>query len=212
MKDVRVDFRFRNALLYNALHDRFQSAANVINRKSLGCLSLAAKLLGLPYGQLLDLVNLRSSPKRKRGTWRPIALTLAAALDSTPELLFPDTLYAEAIPSKCFIEIDSSEVMSLTSRVVKQLSDGSDVEVAIDTGRRDLALRSVLQTLDSREETVLKMRYGLQEDGREYTLDEIGQLLSVSPERVRQIEAKALRQMRHPERTRPLFRFAHIPA
>jgi len=62
---------------------------------------------------------------------------------------------------------------------------------------------AVLQTLSEREREILKQRYGLV-DGRERTLEEIGQDLKVTRERVRQIEAKALRKMRHPERRRQL--------
>jgi len=62
---------------------------------------------------------------------------------------------------------------------------------------------AVLQTLTQREREILKQRYGLV-DGRERTLDEIGRDLKVTRERVRQIEAKALRKMRHPERRRQL--------
>jgi RNA polymerase primary sigma factor len=64
-------------------------------------------------------------------------------------------------------------------------------------------ISAVLQTLSGREREILEQRYGLV-DGRERTLEEIGQHLNVTRERVRQIEAKALRKMRHPERRRQL--------
>src|SRR5262245_52069491 len=57
----------------------------------------------------------------------------------------------------------------------------------------------VLNTLTPREERVLKMRFGL-EDGTEHTLEEVGQKFGVTRERIRQIEAKALRKLRHPSR------------
>ena len=60
-------------------------------------------------------------------------------------------------------------------------------------------LEEVLDTLSPREATVLKLRYGL-EDGRAYTLEEVGSKLEVTRERIRQIEAKALRKLRHPSR------------
>ena len=74
----------------------------------------------------------------------------------------------------------------------------------------NLNLRSqtsqVLQSLSPREEKVIKMRFGL-EDGNEHTLEEVGQRFAVTRERIRQIEAKALRKLRHPRRSRRLQAF-----
>jgi RNA polymerase primary sigma factor len=64
----------------------------------------------------------------------------------------------------------------------------------------------VLRTLTPREERVIKMRFGL-EDGSEHTLEEVGQSFAVTRERIRQIEAKALRKLRHPSRSRKLRAF-----
>ena len=61
----------------------------------------------------------------------------------------------------------------------------------------------VLSTLTPREERIIKMRFGL-EDGTEHTLEEVGQNFGVTRERIRQIEAKALRKLRHPSRNRRL--------
>ena len=65
---------------------------------------------------------------------------------------------------------------------------------------------SVLKTLTPREEKVIKMRFGVG-DGSEHTLEEVGQNFAVTRERIRQIEAKALRKLRHPSRSRKLRAF-----
>ena len=65
---------------------------------------------------------------------------------------------------------------------------------------------SVLKTLTPREGKVIKMRFGL-DDGSEHTLEEVGQSFAVTRERIRQIEAKALRKLRHPSRSRKLRAF-----
>jgi RNA polymerase primary sigma factor len=65
---------------------------------------------------------------------------------------------------------------------------------------------SVLKTLTPREEKVIKMRFGVG-DGSEHTLEEVGQNFAVTRERIRQIEAKALRKLRHPSRSRKLKAF-----
>jgi RNA polymerase primary sigma factor len=64
----------------------------------------------------------------------------------------------------------------------------------------------VLRTLDPREERIIKMRFGLT-DGSERTLEEVGQSFQVTRERIRQIEAKALRKLRHPSRSSRLKSF-----
>jgi RNA polymerase primary sigma factor len=69
-----------------------------------------------------------------------------------------------------------------------------------------LQTAQVLRTLTPREERVIRMRFGL-EDGSEHTLEEVGQSFAVTRERIRQIEAKALRKLRHPSRSRKLKTF-----
>lgn len=65
-------------------------------------------------------------------------------------------------------------------------------------------LIEVFAGLSSRERDVLRLRFGL-DDGRQRTLEEVGELFGVTPERMRQIEAKAMRKLRHPNRRRSTF-------
>ncbi len=70
---------------------------------------------------------------------------------------------------------------------------------------------SVLKTLTPREEKIIKMRFGL-EDGSQHTLKEVGQLFALTRERIRQIEAKTLRKLREPSRSRELRSFLESPS
>jgi RNA polymerase primary sigma factor len=70
-------------------------------------------------------------------------------------------------------------------------------------------LREVLNTLPPREQEVLKMRFGL-DDGYSLTLEEVGLYFNVTRERIRQIEAKALRRLRHPKRSTSLRDFIEM--
>jgi len=81
----------------------------------------------------------------------------------------------------------------------------SPAEAVINVNLKDQT-GQVLRTLTPREEKVIKMRFGL-EDGSEHTLEEVGQSFAVTRERIRQIEAKALRKLRHPSRSRKLRAF-----
>jgi RNA polymerase primary sigma factor len=82
---------------------------------------------------------------------------------------------------------------------------GSPSDSVINLNLREQTAE-VLKTLSPREEKIVKMRFGLQ-DGSEHTLEEVGQYFAVTRERIRQIEAKALRKLRHPSRSYRLKTF-----
>jgi RNA polymerase primary sigma factor len=75
----------------------------------------------------------------------------------------------------------------------------SPSDAAIDLNLKD-QIASILRTLTPREERIIRMRFGL-DDGSQHTLEEVGEVFAVTRERIRQIEAKALRKLRHPSRS-----------
>ena len=85
----------------------------------------------------------------------------------------------------------------------KAVASPSDAAIHLDLKEQTASL---LKTLTPREERIIKMRFGL-EDGSEHTLGEVGQSFAVTRERIRQIEAKALRKLRHPSRSDKLRAF-----
>jgi RNA polymerase primary sigma factor len=86
----------------------------------------------------------------------------------------------------------------------KTIANPSDA--VITSNLREIT-EEVLKSLTPREEKVIKMRFGLGPHGSEHTLEEVGQHFAVTRERIRQIEAKALRKLRHPSRSRKLKAF-----
>lgn len=87
--------------------------------------------------------------------------------------------------------------------------EDQDVQAPADAAAYELLkeqLEDVLDTLTEREENVLRLRFGL-DDGRTRTLEEVGKVFGVTRERIRQIEAKALRKLRHPSRSKQLKDF-----
>ncbi|ANE42183.1 RNA polymerase sigma factor rpoD [Fervidobacterium ngatamarikiense] len=110
-------------------------------------------------------------------------------LQSTPETLSLETPVGE--------EEDSS-----MADFVADESVGSPKKEAIRTLMKE-EIDKLLETLNDREKMVLKMRYGIL-DGKPKTLEEVGQYFGVTRERIRQIEVKALRKLRHPSRSRYL--------
>jgi len=86
----------------------------------------------------------------------------------------------------------------------------NDIERDLDRQLLKSRIAHVLNALDYREREVIRLRYGLG-DGQSYTLAEVGKIFSVTRERVRQIEAGALRKLRHPTRSRQLSGFLERP-
>jgi RNA polymerase primary sigma factor len=90
--------------------------------------------------------------------------------------------------------------------LIEDKSSTSPSERVIALNLREIT-GDLLQTLSPREERVLRMRFGLDQEGQERTLEEVGLNFNVTRERIRQIEAKALRKLRHPSRARLLKNF-----
>ena len=90
--------------------------------------------------------------------------------------------------------------------LIEDKATASPAERVITANLRDVA-GDVLQTLSPREEKVIRLRFGLNNEGRERTLEEVGEDFRVTRERIRQIEVKALRKLRHPSRARVLKNF-----
>jgi RNA polymerase primary sigma factor len=88
---------------------------------------------------------------------------------------------------------------------IEDKSATSPLESVVSASRRD-EVKRVMKTLTPREEEVLAKRFGLV-DGTEHTLEEVGRLHNVTRERIRQIESKALRKLRHPTRAAKLKPF-----
>jgi RNA polymerase primary sigma factor len=89
---------------------------------------------------------------------------------------------------------------------IEDRAAASPAEKVITSNLRDVA-GDVLETLSPREEKVIRLRFGLDREGRERTLEEVGEDFKVTRERIRQIEVKALRKLRHPSRARVLKNF-----
>jgi RNA polymerase primary sigma factor len=102
-----------------------------------------------------------------------------------------------------------SPVGSEESSQLGDLIEDEDAQEPMDAAAREMLRESVknaLAVLSDRERQVLELRYGLV-DGKEHTLEEVGQYFNVTRERIRQIESKALRKLRHPTRSRVLRDF-----
>src|SRR5690606_13076425 len=133
----------------------------------------------------------------------PTAEEIAERMDMTPERVREIQRMAQE-PVSLETPIGEEEDSHLGD-FIEDSDAPAPAEAASFTMLRE-QLEGVLETLTPREEKVLRLRFGL-DDGRARTLEEVGQVFGVTRERIRQIEAKALRKLRHPSRSKKLKDF-----
>jgi RNA polymerase primary sigma factor len=204
-KDLRIEFKVKNAILYRAL----QSFAQVHELGGWGEKQLnfaeISRYTGTAYNDLIGYLTLRLNPwgivgarsKERKYRLRKQALVLQSSLDLPAEEIFPFDLYQANIPKDYAVEVDSFQMISLAeARRMKSLPPPEAYEM--DDPKDFGMLYDALQSLTTREEEIIKMRYGLGES--EKTLEEVAEKFGCGKERIRQIEKKALKKLRHPVR------------
>jgi len=130
----------------------------------------------------------------------PTAEEIAAELDTTPDQIERIMKISER-PLSLEMPVGEEQDSALGDFIEDELSLMPSEVASNELLRRQV--EEVLSTLSAREARVLQMRFGLK-DGHSHTLEEVGRRFGVTRERVRQIEAKALRKLRHPSRSRRL--------
>ena len=181
MKDYKVTIKVRNARLINALAEVGESVGGKLANK-----------MGVSYHQLLDLSNLKMSPLDEEGKLLPIVEKLCDLTNKTLFELFTVDQIAPLETNKAEFEMDVQEVQEL-------LLERSSEDLYIEKQTNE-AVHDLMDSLTPRENKILSLRYGVK-TAADHTLEEVGGVFGVSPERVRQLEAKALRKMRHPSRS-----------
>ncbi|MEJ2108842.1 MAG: sigma-70 family RNA polymerase sigma factor, partial [Acidobacteriota bacterium] len=108
------------------------------------------------------------------------------------------------------ISLEASIADNKDAVLNKFIEDKTAVSPDEDVMKNNLreVTNSALETLSSREQEIVRMRYGLNENGKEYTLQEVGEIFQVTRERIRQIEEKALFKLRSPYRSNKLREFS----
>lgn len=182
-KELRVEVRLRNNRLRTY-------------REKLGLTQKQAAILsGVSIPAVAALENLNTQPFGPRG-WTKAALGLAALYSSNPEDLFPAAVMSVENPV-VWLEVDAAELVPLLGATSADLAlpPGDPVEASDLRECMDLTLNM----LTNIERAVIRLRYGL--DGEKQTCENIAASVGVSRERIRQIEARALRKLRHPSRS-----------
>ena len=200
VKPLRIEARLKNNILYHAIFDMWPSVSEFCRQT------------GFHKAIVGELINLRKPPlKFRKGKatdkYRDPCLKLAKFFKMLVEDLFPLHLY-EIKCTKLSREFDFKALPFVTSQLpMLSAPDAHLTEVELHKN-----IEVALESLTPREERVLRMRFGIGEDCKDYdeehTLKEIGASFAVGQERIRQIEATALRKLRHPTRNKALRDFA----
>ena len=193
VKDYVIQFKIKNGPMLSVMRANGMETAAALHRAS-----------GVSQSDIGRYLNLLKSPWTKSDRWSDSILKIARALKVVPEMLFPEQHILKPLEkNKAEIEMDLEEMEQLTGEMSTDHLLGPTED---DQDTLDL-LREKIRTITSREEECLVMRFGL--DGNEpATLRATAEWFGVSPERVRQIEAKALRKLRNKTRMGSHPRFA----
>jgi RNA polymerase primary sigma factor len=164
-----------------------------------------ARTIRVPVHMVETINRLRKAEKKLAQVYnrKPTIEELAKELDLTPEKV-QDIQKIAIEPLSLESPVGGEEDTTYADFV----SDGDaldPLEYTIKSKYKE-ELDKVLSTLNVREEEVIRLRYGLV-DGKQHTLEEVGKVFNVTRERIRQIESKALRKLRHPIRKRKLNQF-----
>lgn len=189
MSEYRVKVGIRNNLILAAIEE-------------MGFSSVAAfcRQYGLRVNTVNALICMRTAPITTEGSFCAAAKELMEALGATPSDLWTDrqlTMCLERNTSERVVS-ESVVIQYLLDDYMEKMLLPSPEDVLGDL-ERDQVVRDMLKTLRPNEERVLKMRHGIGCD--DMTLDECGEVIGVTRERVRQIELKAERKLRHPVRS-----------
>ena len=165
-----------------------------------------ARLIRVPV-HMIDTINKVNSVKRRVSQQQGRDITvkeLSQAADMPQEKIKEINKLSE-FPMSLDMPLIENETL-LLSDVVEDTRDAGPVQITTEKLLRD-QLYDSLETLNEREATIVKLRFGLN-DGETMTLEQIGEKFGVTRERIRQIESKALKKLRHPGRSAKLKEFA----
>lgn len=189
MTDYRVQIKVRNARLLRAIEQAGHQPGQIF-----------AGAVGISYtGHLLPYLNLKRTPFDENGDLRPCAEMLCVFLNRLPDELWSEEQRYPLLTNAAEIELSAANIHELLASP----SDCADPLSLLEKKQAAQAVDALLDTLTPREAEVLRLRHGI--DGEPMNLEEMAKAKGCSRERIRQIEAKALRKLRAPARQTALM-------
>ena len=186
MSDYRVEVKVRNANILRLMEERGIKNVSELCRNAQTC--------NATFG---DVINLKKAPVDRKGEWIPSVLKVCEYLFVMPTDLFSQEQMTPLKTNKGTVDIGFEDI--------SRMLDDPSQDPSLRLERQDIvgAVGTVLEELTERERKIINLRFGI--DGKEHNLLEVANIFGVTRERVRQIEAKALRKLRHPTRSQPLL-------
>lgn len=200
---IAYQIRAKNGALWEA-------AERVGGARALG------KYLGLRYEYIIGLLNMRLYPGFRREStsidWSTVESRLVRLTGLTLEDVFPPELATSEFMKEPRVRTVIADIQpEQLSKAHERLALPPIQEERSAAQELEGRATAVVDTLTSREAEIIKRRFGMAPYGYEHTLDEITAQQKVGKERIRQIQARALRKLRHPTRSRQLLPFLDRP-
>ena len=193
MKDYRVEVKVKNNYLFSMM--KSYGIANVPQLN---------KATGVSLNTLYAYLNLTKTPYTKTGALSAPVQTLCSFFSCAVDDLFPPQHIENPLEKNAgVIEANMTELVSSNL-----LGGGTDPLELLEKQDTTALVNSALEKLNRRERMIIEARFGLGEE-EEKTLQQLAEVLDVSATRVREIEAKALRKLRHPHATDTALAYAH---
>jgi RNA polymerase sigma factor (sigma-70 family) len=196
--EYRIKVSVRNNLILKAIEDQGHESIKHF-----------CEVYDLKAVDVRNVINFTKRPMQPNGEFCTTANKLMEALGAAPtdlwtveqlELGLTRNSVERVVGQKALdslLGMDNGEMIAIKSP-----------DESVLNKEKNLAVLDVVSSLTSREQKVLQLRFGLYGE-EEHTLEETGKIIDVTRERVRQIEAKALRKLRHPSRSRKVLEFIH---
>lgn len=178
--DYRLDVTIRNNRVLHYMQQMGYRTAAELSRAA-----------NLDPGTVGEIINLKRAAVTKRGGWSVPAMRIADVLACEPGDLWTDVQRETALKT-------NRSAVELSERQAEELLASSDPYEVVMIEDRNSHIQEALDALRPREADVLRMHFGLAPYYREHTLQAIGEKYGVNAQTIRHVEAKALRQLRHP--------------
>lgn len=194
-QDIRVGFTFRNNLILTKMEERGITSVAELCRQLNEQSKRATKINQANIGRL---INMKESAQNQEGSWTYYALRLAEFFNCLPEDLFSNMQKQIALKrNRAEAELNFAEIQALL--IQPQANPEAQLQAKELSGR----IREALASLPTRQGEVLRMRFGI--DCEEMTLEQISEIYSVNRERIRQIELRGLRNLKHPSKSKVIL-------
>ena len=192
MNDYRVNIKVRNNRILKAIEE----SGGTVGQKW-------CDANGLGYSSVNSLINMAISPVTKMGELIPTAAKLCEVLGKLPDELWSDEQIRPLEKNFTSLEMSREQIVALMPPDAMGL-ELTDFDQYMHMRELPERIEEAIDTLDERKQYILRSRFF-----EDKTLDELGKELGVSKDRVRQIEAQALRQLRSPHRTKALLDYVN---